>query len=78
MQSVTVWSNDTSTCIGGASGGNVEKKCRKAGSLQTIENGQFYETKEEKHQFIRESFQLETNAILSTDAKLKEAVIKLF
>ena len=33
---------------------------------------------EEKQKFIRESFQLDTNAILNTDAKLKEAVIKLF
>ena len=29
-------------------------------------------------QFIRESFQLDRNAILNADAKLKEAEIKLF
>ena len=29
-------------------------------------------------QFIRESFQLDMNAILNADAKSKEAVIKLF
>ena len=43
-----------------------------------IENRQFYETEGEKRQFIRESFQLDTNEILNADAKLKEAVIKLF
>ena len=43
-----------------------------------MENRQFYETEGEKHKFIRESFQLDTNAILKADAKLKEAVIKLF
>ena len=32
----------------------------------------------EKQKFIRESFQLDMNAILNADAKLKEAVIKLF
>ena len=31
-----------------------------------------------KAKFIRESFQLDTNTILNADAKLKEAVIKLF
>ena len=34
--------------------------------------------KAEKQKFIRESFQLDTNKILNKDAKLKEAVIKLF
>ena len=38
----------------------------------------FYETKEEKRQFICESFQLDANEILNADEKLKEAVIKLF
>ena len=33
---------------------------------------------DEKHQFICESFQLDKNEILNADAKLKEAVIKLF
>ena len=36
-QSVTGWSNDINTRIGGASGGNAEK----AGSVQSIENRQF-------------------------------------
>ena len=43
-----------------------------------MENRPFYETEGEKHQFIHESFQLVTNAMLNADAKLKEAVIKLF
>ena len=51
------------TCIGVASGGNSEKAGRKEGSVQFKENRQFYETKEEKHQFICESFQLDMNAI---------------
>ena len=46
--------------------------------IQTIENRQFYETEEEKQKFICECFQLDTNAILNGDAKLKEAVIQLF
>ena len=81
MRSDTSWtsvkgrSNDTDTCIGIASGGNAEKAGQKAGSIQSIGNRQFYKTKGEKSQFIRESFQLDTNAILNDDAKLKEAVI---
>ena len=47
-QSVTRQSNDTDTHIGSPSGGNREKAGRKAGSVQSIENRQFYETKEEK------------------------------
>ena len=68
-------------CIGGASVGNaekVEKAGWKAECVQTIENRQSYETEEEKQKFIRESFQLDTNATLNADAKLKEAVIQLF
>ena len=65
------------TRIGGASTGNTEKAGRKTNSVQSIENRQFYKTKGEKCQFIRESFQLDTNPILNTDAKLKESVIKL-
>ena len=34
--------------------------------------------KAEKQTFLCESFQLDTNKILNEDAKLKEAVIKLF
>ena len=77
MQGITRRSNDTDTRIGSTSGDNMEKAGLKAGSVQFIENRQFYKTEEEKRQFIRESFQLDTNAILNTDAKLKEAVIKL-
>ena len=47
-------------------------------TVQSIENRQCYETEEEKQKFVRESFKLEMNAILKADAKLKEAVIKLF
>ena len=43
-----------------------------------MESRRCYETEEEKQKYIRESFHLDTNAILNTDAKLKEAVIKLF
>ena len=42
-QSITGWSNDMNNHIGGASGGNAEKASRKAGSVQSIENRQFYE-----------------------------------
>ena len=56
----------------------MEKAVRKAVSVQSIENRQFYKTEGEKHQFIHESIQVDTNAILNVDAKLKEAVIKLF
>ena len=66
------------TCLGGASGGNMEKAGWKAGSVQSTGNRQFYETEGEKHQFIRESFQLDTNAVLKADDKLNEAAIKLF
>ena len=66
------------THIGGTSGGNGEKAGRKADNVQSIENRKFYETEGEKYQFIRESSQLDMNAILNADAKLKEAVITLF
>ena len=69
------------TCIGSASVGNVEKVEKaglKAKCVQTIENRQSYETEEEKRKFICKSFQLDTNAKLNADAKLKEAMIKLF
>ena len=67
-------SNDTDTCIGGASRRDVEK----AGSVHSIESRQCYETEVEKQKFIRESFKLDSNAILNEDAELKEDVIKLF
>ena len=38
MQSVTGWSNDTDTLIGGTSG---EKAGRRAGSVQSVESRQF-------------------------------------
>ena len=47
-QSVTERSNDMYTRIGGASVGNTEKAGRKADSVQSIENRQFYKTKGEK------------------------------
>ena len=77
-QSVTGRINDADTRIGGTSVGNAEKAGQKADSLQSIENRQCYETKKEKRKFIRESFQLDRNAILIADAKLKKAVIKFF
>ena len=77
-QSVTGWSNDTDTSIGGAGVGDAEKAGRKADSVQSIENSKFYETERQKRQFICESFQLDMKEILNSDAKLKEAVIKLF
>ena len=77
-QSLTGQSNDTDTCIGGASVGEAENTGQKADSVQFIENRQFYKTKEEKCQFIHESFQLDTIEILNADAKLKEAVIPFF
>ena len=57
---------------------DAEKAGRKADSVQSIENKQFYKTQEEKRQYIHESFQLDTNKILKADAKLKEVVINLF
>ena len=66
------------TLTGGASVGNIEKAGRKTDSVQSIENSQFYKTEGEKRQFIRERFQLDMNKILDADAKLKEAVSKLF
>ena len=80
-QCVTWQSNCAETGIGGASVGNakkVEKAGLKAEWVQTIENRKSYETEAEKRKFIRKSFQLDTNAILNADAKLKEALIKLF
>ena len=47
-QSVTGQSNDTDTHIGSACGGNAEKADKKAGSVQSLENRQFYKTEEEK------------------------------
>ena len=65
-------SNAGDTCIGGASRRDVEK----AGSVHSIESRQFYETEVKKRKFIRESFKLDSNAMLNEDAELKEDVIK--
>ena len=65
-QGVTGQSNCLETCIGGGSVGNaekVEKASQKAECVQTIESRQSYKTEEERRKFIRESFQLDTNAI---------------
>ena len=40
MKSITGWSNDMDTRIGGASLGNVEKAGWKADSVKSIENRQ--------------------------------------
>ena len=77
-QSITGQSNDMDTRIGGVNVVDVEKAGRKADSVQSIEQRKFYKTEEEKHQFIHESFHLDTNEVLNTNKKLKEAVIKLF
>ena len=77
-QSITGQNNDSDTCICGPSGGNAEKAGQKAGSVPSIKNRQCYETEKEKSQSIHESFQLDKNEILNLDAKVKEAVIKLF
>ena len=50
---VTGQSNNTDTRIGSASGENAEKVGWKPGSVQSIENRQFYKTEEEKRKFIR-------------------------
>ena len=54
---VTEGSNATDTCIGGASGGEAKK----AGSIHSLGSRQSYKTQEEKQNFIRESFQLDSN-----------------
>ena len=77
-QSLARMSNDTGTHKGGTSAEDAEKAGWKAGSVQSVVNRQSYKTTEEKRQFLCKSFQLDTNEILSADAKLKEAVNKLF
>ena len=68
---VIEWSNATDTHIGGASVGDAKK----AGSIHSLGSRQCYETEEEKLNFVRESFQLDSKAILNKDEKLKEEVI---
>ena len=43
-QSVTETSNETNSCIGGASVGDTEKAGWKADSVQSVENRKFYKT----------------------------------
>ena len=69
-QSVTGRSNAKDNCIGGTSGRREEKAGQIADSVQSIENRNFYETEEEKHQFMRERFKLHENKILNADEKL--------
>ena len=69
--SLYCWSNDPESRIGGASVGDAEKAGLKADSAESIENRKFYETEEEKRQFLRESFQLDEKEILSAAKKLK-------
>ena len=66
-QSTTRSSNDTDTRIGGASVGKAEQARWKADSVQSVKNRKYYETEEEKQQFICESFQLDANEILNAD-----------
>ena len=76
MQCVTGKNNDTGTHIEGTSVEDAEKAGWKSDNVQSVVNRQSYKTK--KCQFIRESFQLDTNKILNADTKLKEVVIELF
>ena len=71
-QRVTGKGNDTDTCLRGASEGDAEKSGQKTDSVQSIEDRKMFETKEEKPQFIRESFQLDANTILNADANKKK------
>ena len=67
-QSFTGRSNDMDTHIGSASGKNAEKAGQRSGSVQSIENRQFYKTEGEKRQFVNlfvKGFQLDMNAILN-------------
>ena len=59
MQSVTNRLNAAHTSIGCPSVAKAEKAGQTAGSIQSIKNKKFYETKEEKHQFVGDSFKLE-------------------
>ena len=56
----------------------MEKAGWKADCVKSVENRKFQETKEEKRQFIHDSFQLNVNEISNADKKIKEVVIKLF
>ena len=52
-------------------------QCRESRQC-TLDSRPSYETEVEKRKFIRESFKLDSNAILNDDAELKEDVINLF
>ena len=45
-QSITGKINNSDTCIGGAGVGDAEKAGSKADSIQSVENRNFFETKE--------------------------------
>ena len=70
--------NAADTHIGGPSVLKVEKEGLVTDSIHSVEHMILYETKEEKCQFVRDSFKLNENKILNTDSVLKEAVIQLF
>ena len=46
--------------------------------VHSVDSRQNYKTEVEKRKFIRESFNLDSNAILNKDEVLKEDVINLF
>ena len=52
MQRITGRINDAETRIGSTSVGNAEKAIWKAGSVQSIENRQCYETAKERRKFF--------------------------
>ena len=68
-QTLAGHNNDRDTCIGGASVGDTVKEGWKAEvyTVQSVVHRKIYETKEEKQQFIHESFQLDGNEILNAE-----------
>ena len=78
-QSVMERLNAADTSIEGASVERGETAGQAADSIQSIENRNFYETKEEKCQLVRDCFKIDkNNESLNADKKLNEVVIKLF
>ena len=71
-QGITGQSNDMDTCIIRASRENKEKAGWKEGSFPKLKK------KSVNLSIIHKGFQLDMNAILNADAKVKEAMIKLF
>ena len=53
----------------------IRRKQSETDRVQSIENRKFNETKEEKQQFICESFHLDANEILNANEKLKKAFL---